>query len=296
MDGLLLIDKPTGPTSHDAVARIRKTSGERRIGHTGTLDPRASGLLLLVVGRATRLAPFLTSSDKTYDATIVLGVATETDDADGAPIGEPSVNLPASEAIDAALDTFRGASLQLPPRHSAKHIAGERAYDIARRDGAVDLKPVSVTVHELTRRASVAGTVGIRLVVGAGFYVRALARDLGERLGCGAHLGALRRVRSGVFDVEDAISLEDAERMAGAIAGRLIAPGDALPHLPEVRLTDAGTIRVRHGNPVGPEYVLNGRMPATTEALHVRVRTADGELLALASPRGGALHPTIVLS
>src|SRR5690349_16252946 len=147
MDGVLLIDKPSGPTSHDIVARLRRTSGERSIGHTGTLDPRATGLLALVFGRATRLASYFTARDKTYEAVIELGVSTDTDDADGRPVGPAASSLPDRAQIEAALETFRGTFDQLPPRHSAKKIGGEKAYDLARRDAPIDLKRVAVTVH-----------------------------------------------------------------------------------------------------------------------------------------------------
>jgi tRNA pseudouridine55 synthase len=296
MDGLLLIDKPPGPTSHDVVARVRRTSGERRIGHTGTLDPRASGLLPLVMGHATRLAAFLAGGDKTYDATIRLGVSTDTDDADGRLIGEPVTAWPSLEMVEAALAPFRGTWEQLPPRHSAKKVAGERAYTLARRDEPVELKPVRVTVHALTLRRCEGDLLEIRLVTSAGFYVRALARDLGRSLGCGAHLWALRRTHSGPFDVLSACPLGEAEQLGERIAARVIPPGEALPHLPQVTLTDAGAIRVAHGNPIGPDAVVGRFLPASADALHVRLRAPDGRLLAVASLRGGALHPVVVLN
>jgi tRNA pseudouridine55 synthase len=149
MDGVLLIDKPSGPTSHDVVARIRAVTGEKRVGHTGTLDPMATGLLPLVLGRATRLSALLTGGDKTYDATIRLGFRTDTDDAQGERIGEVTGTLPGDEAIAAVVERFRGTSEQRPPAHSAKKIEGERAYDMARRDQPVDLRPVVVTVTAL---------------------------------------------------------------------------------------------------------------------------------------------------
>jgi tRNA pseudouridine55 synthase len=295
MDGVLLIDKPTGPTSHDVVARLRRTSGERSIGHTGTLDPRATGLLPLVVGRATRLASLLTGADKSYEAAIRLGVATDTDDGDGQPLGEPSTALPDDAALDAVLETFRGTFTQVPPTHSAKKVGGHKAYDLARRANPVDLRPVPVTVRTLERTSRDGDLVHVRVTVTSGFYVRALARDLGQRLGCGAHLAALRRTRSGSFEVEAALPLDQAERLGPAVAARLLTPADALPDLAAVRLTDSGLRRATHGNPVGPEHLSGRWIPPATDARPVKVLAPDGRLVALARSRGGALHPVVVL-
>lgn len=295
MDGLLLIDKPAGPTSHDAVARLRRTSGERRIGHTGTLDPLASGLLVLICGRATRLAAFLHGADKTYDATIRLGVATDTDDAEGAPLGPEAAALPDDAAVDVALASFVGRFEQTPPQFSAKKIGGRKAYELAREDRPVTLAPVDVEVHALTRLGREGGLVRLRLTASSGFYVRALARDLGERLGCGGHLSALRRTRVGAFDIADAVALETAERLGRAIGERLIAPADALPDLPAVQLTSAGLTRAMHGNPLSPHHLAGNWVPPPGPAGPVRCLAEDGRLVALAHPRGGALHPAVVL-
>jgi tRNA pseudouridine55 synthase len=296
MDGLLLVDKPAGPTSHDVVARLRHTSGERSIGHTGTLDPRATGLLPLVFGRATRLASLIGGTEKTYEATVRLGVATDTDDADGQPLGEPSADLPAAADVLAALPQFVGTYEQLPPDHSAKKVGGHRAYDLARQARPVTLKPVEVTVRDLERLDAGPDWIRLRVTATSGFYVRALARDLGAALGCGGHLEALRRVRSGAFDVADAIGLDEAERLGRDLQARLVPPAAALPDLPAVAVTDQGLKRVLHGNPVGPEHV-EGRWipPAGATRGPVRVLAGDGRLVALAQARGGALHPVVVL-
>lgn len=294
MTGVLLIDKPAGPTSHDVVARIRRGSGERRIGHTGTLDPGATGLLPLVLGGATRLASLITSGDKTYEATIRFGVATDTDDAAGRPIGTPATVMPSDAEVDAALSAYRGTFDQRPPNHSAKKVQGERAYERARRAESVDLKPVTVTVHSLERTGRDGPLVFVRVVAGTGFYVRALARDLGDRLGCGAHLHALRRTRSGVFDVADALPLADAERLGPAIAARLLSPFDALAHLPSVRVTVAGLKRALHGNPLGPEH-LAGRVVPAAPGTKIRIVNEAGTLVALAESRGSTLQPIFVL-
>jgi tRNA pseudouridine55 synthase len=295
MDGVLLIDKPAGPTSHDVVARIRRTLDERRIGHTGTLDPRATGLLALVVGRATRLAALLTGGKKTYEATVCLGQATDTDDGDGQPLG-PAVTVTASDtAVDTALNAFRGTFAQRPPSHSAKKVGGRKAYDLARRQEPVVLEPVDVTVSALERTGRDGPRVSLRIEATSGFYVRALARDLGQRLGCGAHLEALRRARSEPFDVADALPLEDAERLGPALAERLITPAAALPSLPAVEVTAAGLKRAVHGNSLGPEHLAKGWLPPATSRAPVRVLDAHGRLVALAQSRGGALHPVVVL-
>ena len=301
IDGLLLIDKPSGPTSHDVVARLRQTSGARRMGHTGTLDPRATGLLPIVVGRATRLASLFGAVDKTYEATILLGVSTDTDDAAGEPVGPAADALPGDAEIERALRTFAGDIEQVPPDHSAKRIDGHRAYDLARRDEPVALRPVAVTVHAIERLWRDADRLGVRVTATSGFYVRALARDLGRRLGCGAHLAELRRTRCGVFEVAAAVPLDEAERLGRQVASRVLTPSDALPDLVGVRVTEAGLRRAEHGNPLGPEH-LEGRVvppsgPSSpgSPVRPVKVLAADGRLVALAWSRGGALHPAVVL-
>jgi tRNA pseudouridine55 synthase len=294
LDGILLIDKPAGPTSHDVVARIRRSSGERRIGHTGTLDPRATGLLPLVLGRATRLASLLSGREKSYEASVRLGWCTDTDDADGEPLGAPAAPVTDAGAIANALDAFRGTFDQVPPRHSAKKVAGRRAYALARQDRPVELAPVSVTVSELALTGADVGRVDLRVTASSGFYVRALARDLGARLGCGGHLEALRRTRSGWFDVASASTLDEAERLGPAVADRVIGPSEALAGLQAVQLTEAGLQRAVHGNPVGPEH-LDGRWVPPSASAPVRLLAGDGWLVALAQSRGGALHPVVVL-
>jgi tRNA pseudouridine55 synthase len=286
MDGVLLIDKPSGLTSHDVVARVRRSSRERRIGHTGTLDPRATGLLPLVLGRATRLASRIMGGLKSYDAVVRLGFATDTDDADGRPLGPEIDVIPVAADLEAALAGFRGTFDQMPPNHSAKKVGGQKAYDLARRAEPVVLSPVKVTVHALEVTGLAGSSVSLRVTVTAGFYVRSLARDLGARLGCGGHLSSLRRTRSGAF--------EEAERAGPGISSRLIPPAAALPQLPAVTITDAGRERVVHGNTVGPAHLTERWLPPA-EPGEVRLMGLDGCLVALAEARGGALHPVVVL-
>jgi tRNA pseudouridine55 synthase len=293
--GVLLIDKPVGPTSHDVVARLRQVTRERSIGHAGTLDPRATGLLVMLLGKATRLATLLSGHDKTYEAVIRLGWSTTTDDAAGERLDDPAGPLPSDQELAEALATFSGSYEQMPPQHSAKKVDGHRAYDLARRDQHVNLKTATVTVRTLELTGREDDLVRLTLTVGAGFYVRSLARDLGARLGCGAHLHALRRTRSGGFDVEAATSLDDADRLGPLLEPRLISLADALPELPAVCLSEGGLVRVRHGNPVGPQFVEGPWAPAGSGLTKIRLLDETGALIALADLRGGLLHPSVVL-
>jgi tRNA pseudouridine55 synthase len=332
MDGLLLIDKPAGPTSHDVVARMRRVLGERRIGHTGTLDPAATGVLPLVIGRATRLARFMSASDKSYEALVRLGVCTDTADGEGQPIGEGYEGpMPSREAIDAALDAFRGSFLQQPPAFSAKRIAGKRSYALARsrigvgsgpdRDQA-EVKseseglpalpePVTVTAHAIELMMVEAGMVALRVDCSAGFYVRSLARDLGERLGTGAHLAALRRTRSADFGLDQTIGLEAGERDPLQAAAAVIPLGHLLTGLASVVLTPEGLRYAVHGRELGPSHwrrdsgfgIRDSWDHAATvdravfSSPAVRLLDERGELVGLARPgsRSGSLHPFVVL-
>lgn len=295
MTGVLLIDKPSGPTSHDVVARLRQVTRERSIGHAGTLDPRATGLLVMLLGKATRLATLLSGHDKTYEAVLRLGWSTTTDDAAGERVDGPAGPLPSDQELADALATFDGSFEQMPPQHSAKKVDGHKAYDLARRDQHVNLKTATVTVRSLDLTGREGDLVRLTTTVGAGFYVRSLARDLGVRLGCGAHLHALRRTRSGAFDVQSATSLDDADRLGPLLEPRLISLADALPELPAVRVSEGGLVRVRHGNPVGPQFVEGPWAPAGSGLTKIRLLDDTGALIALADLRGGLLHPSVVL-
>jgi tRNA pseudouridine55 synthase len=324
MDGLLVIDKPAGPSSHDVVARVRRALGERRIGHTGTLDPAATGVLPLVLGRATRLARFLSASDKSYEAVVRLGVATDTYDAEGAPAG-PSYQgaLPSREAIDRALDAFRGTFVQQPPAYSAKKIDGHRSYKIARataRQSASAVsslpahpavpalpalpRPVNVTAYSIVLMSVEGDRVTLEVSCSAGFYVRALGHDLGAQLGVGAHLLALRRTRSGDATLADALGLEAIEREP-ALAARAIVPlARMLPRLSSVTLTSEGVRRAAQGRELGPADTEKGLRPLGasvaekgSEPFFVRLLDPAGDLVAIGEPAGasGLLHPAVVL-
>jgi len=315
MDGLLVVDKPSGPTSHDVVARMRRVLREKRIGHTGTLDPMATGVLLLVVGKATRLAKFLSAGDKSYDAVVRLGFATDTADAQGRPLGPVSERpMPSRDAIDAALDAFRGTFLQQPPAFSAKKIDGQRSYKLARArrsagsdpvgsdplgsDTAALPAPASVTTTRLEILTIEADCVTLRLDCSAGFYVRSLAHDLGERLGLGAHLTALRRTRTGDFGLDRALPLDAAERDPQRTAAAVVPLADMLPRLPSMVLTAEGATRVAHGQDVRPadSVLASTGLCALSPPPFVRLLDIRGDLLAIAEPAGaGLLHPSVVL-
>jgi len=301
LDGALIVDKPAGPTSHDVVARVRRALRTRRIGHTGTLDPLATGVLPLVIGRATRLASLLSGADKEYEAGIRLGLATETYDAAGrvGPPPDPPGGIDFDQ-IDRALGGFRGTFDQSPPAYSAKKIDGVAAYTLARQRTPVQPRAVPVTVTHLSLQSYHHGLARLRVQASAGFYVRSLAHDLGQRLGCGAHLETLRRVRAGTFEEGSAIRL-DAIEAEGSGAARWIVPIDQLlPDMPEVVLTDRGATRAAHGNELTPaDVTTQAVLPSgedTTPVRRWRILDPGGHLLGIAESRpGGALHPVIVL-
>jgi tRNA pseudouridine55 synthase len=326
MDGLLVIDKPAGPTSHDVVARARRALGERRIGHTGTLDPAASGVLPLVVGRATRLARFLSASDKSYEAAIRLGVSTDTGDAQGMVWTESRHPLPTRDAIDQALATFRGTFMQQPPAYSAKRIDGRRSYDLARARArgtrhrtpgtqhaglAVLPSPVEVTAHAIEILAVSGDDVRLQVTCSAGFYLRSLAHDLGERLGTGAHLIGLRRTRSGDFTLGDCVALDAVERDRVCGKTALVPLARMLLSMSSVVLTAEGAKHASHGRVLEPADLAPGHPGLTTGASTpvqadgaarsnagwIRLLDQDGELLGVARRDGSSsvLHPSVVL-
>jgi tRNA pseudouridine55 synthase len=281
--GVLRLDKPVGPTSHDAVAAVRRALRTRRVGHTGTLDPFASGLLLICVGPATRAAEYLSGLDKRYTANVRLGVATDTDDLTGAVIGgaDPAGVTPA--AVERVLAEMRGTFMQRPPAYSAKKRAGERAHAAARAGRPLDLDAVPVSIHELTVTAFDLPHVELDVHCGSGTYVRALARDVGEALGVGGHLTSLRRTAVGAHSVEGAVplgELADGTRVAAA----LLSTAEALSHLPHIQLDARQVTAVRHGRAIpaaGP--------PTSAEACVVLV--ADGDVVAIGERRGADIRP-----
>ena len=318
MDGLLIVDKPSGPTSHDIVASVRRVLRERRVGHTGTLDPMASGVLPLVIGRATRLARFV-ASDKAYVASIRLGVCTDSYDALGQQTGEIWTGpWPSAAAVESALEPFRGTFDQRPPAFSAKKIDGRRSYAIARRAGgdtsraaneddpvAAPLpKPARVTTHSIEVMEVAGDLVTLRVRCSAGFYVRSLAHDLGAVLGTGAHLAALRRTEAAGVGLDRAISLSDLKAEGGAdhAAGLLIPMDQMLNTLPSVELNDQGVSQVRFGRDLSEPDTSAGFAEAIQAATGparewARLLDPSGHLVAVAeaATAPGLLHASVVL-
>jgi tRNA pseudouridine55 synthase len=325
MNGLIIVDKPSGWTSHDVVARMRRILGQRSVGHLGTLDPLATGVLPLVVGSFTRLAQFYTASEKTYEGVIRFGFATTTYDADGDPIGPISPEKVETLAqLQALAAQFLGLIEQIPPPFSAKKIHGVPAYKLARKRKEVDLKPVLVEIKELSITSLENYRAHCRARVSSGTYMRSIAHELGQRLGCGAHLESLRRTSVAEFDIAQAHTLEEIEAAmkdchserthAQASASRkiptsessledakerspnnrellslFIHPRQLLPQLPSVTADEPTAARIRNGRTVN--------LPELSRAREVKVFASQTELIAIATRVAGTLfHPKIVFS
>jgi tRNA pseudouridine55 synthase len=293
--GVLVVDKPDGPTSHDVVAVARRALGERRIGHCGTLDPMATGVLALAVGPATRLVPYLTRGEKEYAAAIRFGVATRTYDRTGDVVAVSDAR-PTRADLERALAAFTGTIEQCPPAHSAKWVEGVRAYRLARVDSPVALPRVPVAVYALTM-ADFDGTVArLTMRVSAGFYVRSLAHDLGQALGMGAILEALRRTRAGAFTLDQAVPLDRLAGPRASLLAMLMPLEGLLPDVPVRTLSRPEVARVRHGQDIEAGEC---HAPATcTNPPHlIRLVGPDGRLVALAAPsrQAGFLHASVVL-
>jgi tRNA pseudouridine55 synthase len=291
MNGLLIIDKPQGLTSHDVVNRVRRILSERSVGHLGTLDPSATGVLPLVIGSFTRLAQFYAHSEKTYEGVIRFGFSTDTYDADGEATSSPqAVTLNASE-IDALAATFKGTLEQTPPPFSAKKIGGVPAYKLARKQREVQLNPVQVEIKEFAILDVAGDRVTFRAHVGSGTYLRSIAHDMGKKLGCGAHLAALRRTSVAEFVIEDARRLEEleAEMREGTAEDLFVHPRKLAPHLPGVTATEENVAFIRTGRAVN--------LPEMSRAPLVKVFYGQRELIAIATRVAGTLfHAGIVLT
>ncbi len=309
MNGLLIVNKPVGPTSHDIVYKVRKWSGERRIGHTGTLDPMAGGVLILCLGPATRISEYLLGGDKQYRAVVRLGQTTTTYDAEGQFLEQGPVNL-TLEQIESALPKFRGTISQVPPAFSAVQVGGRRAYDMARHGETPELAPRSITIHGLDLISWQSPDLTLNVTCSAGTYIRSLAHDLGQALGCGGHLAALTRTAAGGFTLEDAHELSDVESAFKVGGGKeLIRPTDhALSSWPAVRLDAAGANRIMHGNPVPMQNPPEGSRSAPERSgvgepsggfpCLGRAYDPDGGLIAIveADPASGQWKPRKVLA
>jgi tRNA pseudouridine55 synthase len=296
MLGVVNLDKPVGPTSHDMVGLLRRLTGSRRIGHAGTLDPLASGVLPILVGGATRFSEELTAGSKRYDAVIRLGATSATDDGEG-PIVPGTAPLPDDEAISTALATFVGSLDQLPPAFSARKLGGRTAYRAARSGEALVLAPRRVTVHALDVRSITRGDritdVAVDLHCGRGTYVRSIARDVGQALGCGGYLLALRRTEAAGLRVDDAVTPEQLEalRDAGRLAEAMLPVADLLP-LPRLHLTDADAQRFRNGSRI---VLADATDASGTDGRRVVLDSAD-RLLGVGSVMAGQLQPEKVLA
>lgn len=329
MNGVLIIDKPSGLTSHDVVNRVRRILGQRSVGHLGTLDPMATGVLPLVLGSFTRLAQFYTESEKTYEGVIRFGFSTDTYDAEGEPTSNPQpVNLTLDKLQNLAAE-FQGHIEQVPPPFSAKKIHGVPAYKLARKHHAVDLKPVPIEIKEFAISTLEGDCANFRARVASGTYMRSVAHDIGQRLGCGAHLAILRRTAVAEFDITQAHTLEELESCANralanchserqranasesriptvaanvglyeashpelneaAIESLLIHPRQLLPNLPAVTADELAVAHIRNGRSVN--------LPDLSRARQIKVFFGQRELLAVATRVAGTLfHPKIVFA
>ncbi len=300
IDGILVVSKPAGPTSHDVIDAVRRLTGVRRVGHGGTLDPFAMGVLPVFMGRATRMVDYHRGDDKAYRAAVVFGARSTTDDIDGEMTPGTSP-VPDRDSVEGALSMFRGEIEQVPPDHSAVHVGGKRAYELARGGEKPELAPRRVTIHALDLVAWDAADAErpmaeLEVRCSAGTYVRSLARDLGTQLGCGAYLGALTRTASGPFHIAASHPLERvrAELAAGNVEALLLAPDSGLEHLPMLQasgpdieaIARGQIIRVRGqiAGPLDPAAVLDS-------AAVVRVLADNGKLVAMAHIDKGRLYP-----
>lgn len=289
MLGLLNINKPSGMTSHDVVNAVRRITGIRQVGHTGTLDPLATGVLVVLVGPATRLAQYLSGVDKTYTAVVRLGETTSTYDAEGEILLRRPVTVGCAD-IEVALAAYRGPLLQTPPMVSAVKVDGKPLYKLARKGQEIERQPRQVTIHALTLDACALPEFTLTITCSAGTYIRSLAHDLGEQLGCGAHLVALTRTATGRFDLAHSVTLEQLRALAEAdrLAEALLPPDMAVMALPEITLTPAMESAVRYGQSI--------ELPDMPAAAEVRAHAADGHLVAVLIPlEDGRWRPTLVL-
>jgi tRNA pseudouridine55 synthase len=290
MNGLLVIDKPPGVTSHDVVAIVRRATGEKSIGHLGTLDPMATGVLPLLLGKYTRLAQFFGQAEKHYTGHIRFGFATDTFDADGVPAAEARPLNLSLEELCALGQRFRGEIDQLPPVFSAKKINGVPAHKLARAGAEVAVKPVRITIHHFALTSLEGDTAAFTMAVSAGGYVRSVAHELGQLAGCGAHLSSLRRTQAGAFLLEQAITIDQLKSASVAELEALLPhPRTLLPEMPSVTVDDHVAGRLRNGMQVN--------LPDFSQAPLLKVFTAPTELLAIGRRIAGTLvQPIVVLN
>lgn len=294
LDGVIVVNKPEGWTSHDVVGKVRGIAGTKRVGHLGTLDPIATGVLPLMIGQATRLAQFWDRAEKTYEAVVRFGFATSTWDRAGEPCGPDMAPNLTAEQIECCLAPLRGEIEQVPPPVSAKKIGGVPAYKLARQNVPVDLAPVRISIYELTLTGVEGARAHIRVRCSAGTYVRAIAHQMGLAIGCGAHIESLVRTQSGPFRLDRAVTLERLQQLKdeGRLEEALIPAPALLPEIPTVFVDGATVSRIRQGRDfnVSPFRVQDG-------TLHVKAVGPDGRLVAIgriALPH--VYHPMVVLN
>jgi tRNA pseudouridine55 synthase len=294
VNGLLVIDKPGGMTSHDVVGRLRRITGEKSIGHLGTLDPMATGVLPLLLGRYTRLAQYFSSLEKSYTGLIRFGFSTNTYDAEGVPDGpdrwpEASVSLTLA-SVRAAARRFDGEIEQMPPAYSAKKIAGTPAYKLAREGKPVELKTAKVHINHFAIVRFEGAEACFEMSISAGGYVRSVAHELGQDLGCGAHLSSLRRTQAGAFTLSDAHTLDELDSLAGnleTVETRCIHPRTLLPEIPAVTGDSQALGRFRNG--------AQANLPEFTRAPLVKVFAGQRDLVAIAKRIAGTLFQPVVV-
>ena len=289
MNGLLILDKPSGLTSHDVVSVVRRATGERSVGHLGTLDPMATGVLPLLLGKYTRLAQFFGQADKQYVGEIRFGFATDTFDAEGTAAAEPLPLTQTLEELRILATRFHGELDQVPPVFSAKKINGVPAHKLARAGKDVPVKPARITIHNFTLDALVGDLASFHMHVSSGGYVRSVAHELGQLAGCGAHLASLRRTQAGPFLLQQAIPLDELKQLSREdIEARMPHPRTLLPEMPCVTVDEETAGRIRNGMQVN--------VPEFSSAPLVKVFTAPRELLAIARRVAGTLvQPTVVM-
>jgi len=293
MDGVIVVDKPEGMTSHDVVNRMRRIAGIRKVGHLGTLDPMATGVLPLVLGRATRLAQFFSGGEKTYDARMQFGWSTDTYDREGERTSDPAEPGFTRAELEVALERFRGQFLQTPPPFSAKKVAGTPAYKLARKGAPVDLEPVPIHVFELVLLEFLSPAARIRLRCSAGTYLRGIAHEVGRELGCGAFLTALRRTASGEFTEDRAFTLEALGELAraGDLGKALIPAAQVLPEFPEAAVDSVTAGQIRHGK----DFRLSPFVERAGSR-YVKAISPEGDLIAIGEARlPHVYHPILVL-
>ncbi len=289
MNGLLILDKPAGMTSHDVVSVVRRATGERSVGHLGTLDPMATGVLPLLLGKYTRLAQFFGQAEKYYTGHIRFGFATTTFDAEGEPVGEPKPRVGSLEDLQVFAKQFHGELDQMPPVFSAKKINGVPAHKLARAGQDVPVKPARITIHSFELDGLQGDTATFSMHVSAGGYVRSVAHELGQLAGCGAHLASLRRVQAGAFTLEQAISVQDLKSLAPQeIEARLPHPRSILPEMPNVLVDTQTAGRIRNGMQVN--------VSDFSTASLLKIFSDPRDLLAIGQRVAGTLvQPTVVL-